>query len=272
MKIYEKVVIGVDGQIVEEVSYELPGGSPVALCKGGGSSTTTTEVPEWQAPYLKNIYSLGAAQSQKPIEYYPGSTVAGFQPEQTAAQWATTQRALQGSPLLGAAQQENLQTVQGQYLNPDTNPWLAKTYETAAKDVTNTFGQTIMPGITKEAGAAGAWGGAREGVARGTALTGFAGELSDLATKIYAPAYEAERNRQQAAVGVAPGLAEADYGDISKLAAVGQEKQAMDQAKIDAALEQWQFSQMEPWQRLGMYSNLITGDVGGTTLSTGGGK
>lgn len=269
MKIYTKVVIGRDGLVIEEESYEYSG--PVSECKGGGTATTTTTVPDWQRPYLENIYGLAQGQSTKPVEYYPGQPVAGFTAEQQGAQQATTNRAIMGSPLLGSAQQENLRTTSGEYLNPDTNPWLAKTYETAARDVATTFGNVTMPGIRKEAGAAGAWGGARQGVATGTALTGLSQNLGDLATKIYAPAYEAERSRQQAGVAAAPALAEADYADIGKLAAVGQEKQAMDQAQIDAAIKQWQFSQMEPWQRLGMYSNLVTGDAGGITTSSGGG-
>ena len=269
MKIYKRVVIGPDGLVKEEESYEYTG--PIIALKGGDSSTTT-EIPEWQQPYLKDIYGQAAGLGEKNIQYYPGQTVSPFTPEQTAAQTATTTRAMRGSPLLGAAQAENLKTTQGQYLDPSTNPWLTKTYDVAAKDVAKTFGQTTMPMIAKEAGAAGAWGGARQGVAQGAAATGFAGELSDLATKIYGPAYQQERGIQQAAVGMAPGLAEADYGDISKLAAVGQEKQAMDQAQIDAAMKQWEFSQMEPWQRLGMYSNVLTGETGGTSISTGGGK
>jgi hypothetical protein len=271
MKIYTKIVLNLKGEIVEEESFEYHG--PVAECKGGGgSSTTTTTIPDWQKPYLENIYGLAQGQSTKPVQYYPGQTVSGFTPEQQVAQQATTTRAITGSPLLGAAQNENLKTTSGQYLDPNTNPWLAKTYETAARDVANTFGNVTVPGIRKEAGATGAWGGARQGVAEGTALTGFSQNLADLATKIYAPAYEAERARQQTAVTAAPALAEADYGDIAKLAAVGQEKQAMDQAQIDAAVKAWQFQQMEPWQRLGMYSNLITGDVGGTTTSGASGK
>lgn len=315
MKIYTKVVWNLKGEVIEEESYEYSGS--VAECKGGGgTSTTTTAVPSWQEPYLQNIYGLAQGQSEKPIQYYPGTTVAGFTPEQTAAQTATTNRSLLGNPLVPQAQgelsktmggeyfgreyvnplsqAETNKTISGAYLDPNTNPWLAKTYETAAKDVAKTFGQVTMPMISKEAGAAGMWGGAREGVAKGAALTGFSENLADLATKIYAPAYEtergrqvgatesaqalanqqyqAERARQTAAVTQAPALAEADYSDIAKLAAVGQEKQAMNQAQIDAALKAWEFSQMEPWQRMGMYSNLITGDVGGTTLSTGGGK
>jgi len=270
MKVYTRVVFGWDGSVVEEDSYEYHG--QVGWCKGGGTSTTTSEVPDWQKPYLQDIYGMASGQVGTPVQYYPGETVSGFTPEQQAAQQATTFRSLEGSPLLGSAQQENLKTTGGQYLDPNTNPWLAKTYEQAARDVTKTFGTVTAPMITKEAGAAGAWGGAREGVAKGTALSGFSQNLADLATKIYAPAYETERGRQQAAVAQAPALAEADYSDISKLAAVGQEKQAMEQARIDAAMKEWEFSQMEPWQRLGMYSNLITGDAGGTTISTGGGK
>jgi hypothetical protein len=93
-----------------------------------------------------------------------------------------------------------------------------------------------------------------------------------MATQIYGQNYQTERERQNAAVMNAPTMAAADYADIGKLAAVGEEKQAMDQANIDAAAKAWEFYQTEPWNRLGMYSNLITGDVGGTTMSTGGGK
>ncbi len=314
MKVYKKLVLSTTGQVLEEDSYEYLG--PVTDSKRGNSSTTNTEIPEWQQPYLKDIYGQASGLGEKNIQYYPGQTVSPFTPEQAAAQTATTNRALQGSPLLGAAQQQTLGTIQGQgygqeyvnplsqkevnktisgaYLDPNTNPWLAKTYETAAQDVAKTFGQVTAPAIRKEAMGTGAFGGARQGVAEGTAATGFAGELSNLATKIYGPAYEtergrqttatqqaqdlanqqyqAERARQMAATAAGPGMAEADYEDISKLAAVGQEKQAMDQAGIDAAMKKWEFSQMEPWQRLGMYSNILTGDVGGTTLSTGGGK
>ncbi len=311
MKIYRKVVLDLAGRIIEEDSFEYSG--PVIECKGG-SSTTTTGTPQWQSPYLQDVYQMSQGLSRQPITAYPGSTVAGFSPQQQAAQFATTNRALQGSPLLGSAQAQNLMTmgggymqsptiqgdyfktptISGQYLNPQTNPWLSKTFEMSAKDVTDKYQQGIFPQIKSAAMGTGAYGGSRQGVAEGIASGKFAEELSDLATKIYGPAYEAERQRQEAAYGMergfqegaygaergyqqaamqfAPTLAEADYADISKMAAVGEEQQSMQQALIDDAIKRWEFSQLEPWQRLGMYSNLITGDVGGITTSMRSGK
>lgn len=70
----------------------------------------------------------------------------------------------------------------------------------------------------------------------------------------------------------APALAEADYTDISKLAGVGEEKQGMQQSLDDAAKQAYQFTQTEPWNRLGMYSNLVSGGQGGTTAGTYSGK
>jgi len=269
MKIYRKLVLNSAGSIIEEDSYEYAG--PIAECKGG-SSTTTTAVPSWQQPYLENIYTRGLGLSGEPIQKYPGTTVAGFTPEQQAAQGWTTQRALLGSPLQKAGQQEALNTIQGNYLDPNSNPWLSQTYETAARDVTRKFAETTMPQIKNAAMGSGAYGGARQGVAEGIAGRGLGTELGDLASKIYGPAYQQERGLQTQMATQAPTMAAADYADISKLAAVGEEQQAMEQAKIDAAIKSWEFSQLEPWQRLGMYSNLVTGDYGGTTSSMSSGK
>jgi hypothetical protein len=271
MKVYRKVVMSmVTLQVIEEDWYEYEG--EVAQCKGGGSSTTTTSVPEWQQPYLTDIYQRALQQSYKPISYYSGNTVAGFTPEQQVAQGLTTSRALSGSPLLRAAQETTQKTVQGDFLSPETNPWLEKTYEQSARDLTNKFTQATLPNIRSSAMGAGAYGGSRHGVAEGMAYRGLQEELSDLATNIYGGAYESERNRMQNALSLAQPLAEADYADIARLSAVGEEKQAMEQALIDEMIKRYEFEQLEPWQRLGMYSNLVTGDVGGTTTSMRSGK
>lgn len=332
MKIYRKLVFDWDCNVIEEDSYEYDG--PIAECKGG-SSTTTTATPDWQQPYLQDIYNVTQGLSRQNIQTYPGQTVAGFSQPQQMAQTATMGRAMQGSPLLGAAQKQNLATTQGaglntptiqgqyfntptiqgaylntptakgDYLNPNTNPWLAETYGTAARKATQTFGEQTMPEIRRMAMGQGAFGGTRMGVAEGEAMGRFGDTLGDIATGIYGPAYqterqlqegaigrerglmeqaygqerglqtqgyEAERARQQTATQFAPTLAEADYSDIGKLAAVGEEQQGMNQALIDEAIKRWEFSQLEPWQRLGMYSNLITGNVGSDVTSMRSGK
>lgn len=269
MKIYRRLVLSLEGEVLEEDSYEYSG--PVAECKGG-SSTTTTQPNEFQIPYLKDIYNISQGMSQYPVSYYPGTTTAGFAPAQQYAQQATANRAITGSPLLGTSQAETMKTMQGDYLNPASNPWLAKTYETAARNATQTFGESTMPEIRRMAMGAGAYGGSRQGVAEGVAMGRFGDTLGNIATGIYGPAYQQERGLQTQATQFAPQLAQQDYYDIGRLAAVGEEQQAMQQAQVDEAIKRWEFSQLEPWQRLGMYSNLITGDVGGTTSSMRSGK
>ena len=59
-----------------------------------------------QAPFLKT----GFAEAQKLYDapgpnYFPGSTVSGFNPLQSAAQSAGADRAMTGNPLLPAAQE-----------------------------------------------------------------------------------------------------------------------------------------------------------------------
>ncbi len=269
MKVYRKIVINSCGEILYEDSEIYYG--EVAACKGG-SSTTQTQPLEEQKPYLQDIWSKAQGQYQTPLGYYSGTKVAGFTPEQQMAQEWTTQRALAGSPLLGGAQQGVYNTMGGQYLSPESNLWLAETYKVGAQNLGQQYGEITMPELRRSAMGAGAYGGSRQGVSEGIASRGLAQGLSSLATGIYGPAYEAERGRQMQAYQMAPGLAEADYTDIGKLAAVGEEKQAMSQSLIDEMVKQYEYSQLEPWQRLGMYSNLITGDVDGTTMSSRSGK
>ena len=62
------------------------------MCNGGGSTTTVQATEPWeeQIPYLtagfdaaKKLFNQGVP------EYYPGETLAGFDPAQTAAHQAT---------------------------------------------------------------------------------------------------------------------------------------------------------------------------------------
>ena len=92
------------------------------------------------------------------------------------------------------------------------------------------------------------------------------------ATGIQEDAYQQESARMMQALGMAPELARADYDDYAQLAAVGAERQAMEQALIDAEREKFEWEQRQPWEQLGMYSDMIQGNYGGTATSTGGGK
>jgi hypothetical protein len=84
---------------------------------GGGQQETKTEIAPEFKPYI--TYSLGEAQ-----RLYQGmpQAPATLAPEQSAFSQAAIQQAAQraqmGSPLVGAAQAEQLATIQGRGVNP----------------------------------------------------------------------------------------------------------------------------------------------------------
>ena len=83
----------------------------------GGTSTTVqkTEPFEGQKPFL--IQGFQAAEQNilnRPAQFFPGQTVAGFSPETEAALQRTAQRAEQGSPLQQAAEAQLQQQITGQ--------------------------------------------------------------------------------------------------------------------------------------------------------------
>jgi hypothetical protein len=68
---------------------------------------------------------------------------------------------------------------------------------------------------------------------------------------------------------MAPQTAAAGYAPAQNIASVGGMKEDQTQNAINQAMSNWQFSQMEPWQRLGLFSGNIAGNYGGTSNSTG---
>lgn len=216
------------------------------------TATTYTEPSRLQLPYLK----MGLFEAQKlygsPLTYYPGETIAGFTPEQQLAQQLATQRALAGSPLLGAGKSELQATITGQYLTPQSNPYLRHYTQRAFEET--------LPMIDTSAIQAGRYGSGAWGLMRGRTM-------ADITSNIFGQAYEAERGRQLQALQLAPAYAESEWADISRLAAVGEEKQAMEQARINEEIARHEFGQLEPWQRLANYMNLISGQLGGTTYA-----
>jgi hypothetical protein len=87
-----------------------------------------------------------------------------------------------------------------------------------------------------------------------------AGALGDI--------YGRERANQVQAMGAAPGLSELDYQDIARLQEVGSVREDLTQQGINEAMQRFQFENMQPWDQLGLYNQMIQGTYGGTTTQT----
>ena len=217
----------------------LMGGAGGGLFGSQPTQQTTTQVNDpWSGiqPFLNGPGGIYPAAQQLYQSNAP--TVAGFSPEQEAAFGLQTQRALSGSPLNFAAQQQNLSTINGDYLYG--NPGFNAAYQAAANK--------IIPQVDSAFASGGRYG-------SGLAETAKAGALGDA----FAGLYNAERGRQQNAVSMAPNLAAQDYFDYSQLADVGAQRQALAQQQLDS-----------PFTRLQRYASVIQpgAGIGGTSTQT----
>jgi len=176
--------------------------------------TTTSEPSGSVKPYL----DYGLAESQR-LYQAGGTPVVGPSDVTQQAMQAIENRAMQGSPLLGAAQTQQLGTVQGDYLSG--NPFFQGAFQPAAQQATSAFNQAIG-NIGSQASRAGRYGSGAMGEFQNQAAGQLAQSLTNTAGQLAYQNYAQERGRQEAAATGAPQMAAADYGDISKLLGVGQ--------------------------------------------------
>lgn len=230
---------------------------------GGGSGSTTTNVtgpPEFVRPYWEANILGGQQLSQRPLELYGGQGVAGFSPEQLAGQEMMTNRALQGNPLIGQANQQLSSTMAGDYLRPESNPYLQANVNQALGDVSKQFQTGPMANAMAQFQRGGAFGGS----AHQEYMQGQQKQLGDtlggIASQMYGQNYAQERQNQIGATGMADRYGNADYQDALALQQVGDIRQRQTQAGIDYDRSLYDQAWNYPSQQL----NFMTGLIGGS--------
>lgn len=222
---------------------------------GGGNSTTTQKSDPWigAQPYLTDYLKLGQQVTKNPYQFYNGDTVAGFSPEQELGFNLGTQRALAGSPTLNAANQNITDTLNGNYLSPDSNPYLKANVDQALNDVT---GRVNSQFNNNNFG----------GSAHQETLTR---NLGDTASQLYGQNYANERGNQLNAAGQAIGLSNADYNDSAALQAIGAQRQGLANQYLGNASTQFTNAANFPYEQLQRYGNVVSQGTGagGTTTT-----
>jgi hypothetical protein len=232
---------------------------------GGGSqkSTTTTSIDPSIAPYV--TYGLEEAkrlyQGTGP-QYFQGQTyVSPSEATQQSLQMAR-ERALGGSPLIKAAQQETLDTIAGR----GVNPFLAGALEQTNRLAGEQYNRNIQ-GLQSQASSAGRYGSSAMGQQAGQAQDIFARALAEQGGQLAYGSAEAERARQMAAVNAAPGMANADYFDINQLLKTGQAGESYDTAKLQADINRFNYEQNLPQMKLSQFANLFSSVPQGSTTT-----
>jgi hypothetical protein len=206
------------------------------------TQTTSTELPKEFRPLASGLADYAGQVAQMP--FYPGPQLAGITPEQEAGLGMATQRALAGSDVTRAAQNNAVQTLNGGYENPYIDSMVKKTQD----DVMARFG----PQLAKN------WGNS------GVQQT-LAGTLADAGNSVRYQGYNDERTRQMQAMGLAPGLVAGDYADAQALTGVGDFRRGYAQDILNLGQAEYN----HPQAQLGILQNALASATGGSQSTTG---
>ena len=227
---------------------------------GGGTqeSTTKTEISPDFKPFI--TYSLEEAKRRyQAMPEAPKTLAAPMSGATTEALRLAEERALSGSPLLRAAQAEQLATIQGRGVNPFLGGALEQANRLAGEEYTRN-----IQNLQSQAASAGRYGSAAMGQQVGVNQDIFARALAEQGGKLAYTSAEAERARQVEAARNAPAMSAADYSDIQRLLQVGQGREGYIEKGIQGRLG----AQDIPLQRLQRAANVFYGAPLETTTET----
>jgi len=227
------------------------------------TTTSTTSIDPNIQPYL--TYGLSEARKQYEgggPKFYPGQGYVGPSTATQTALQALQARAMAGNPLLSQAQGNVSGMLAGDYLGG--NPFFQGAFQPAAAAAQTAFNKSIGD-ISSAASKAGRYGSGAMGDLQSQAAGTFAQKLADTAGKLSYENYAQERQNQMRALGMAPGLAEADYGDINKLLGAGQLGEGYQTSALQADMARYNFEQNAPQRNLTNYLNMVYGFPAGKT-------
>ena len=255
-------------ELVQSFTFYGGGGSG-----GGGSSESRTELDPTIRPFVefglneaKNLY-----QTTTP-EYFAGQTYVSPSAQTESALAQAEAQARAGSPLTGAALNQQLGTVQGQYLG--ANPYFQAAMQPAVQSATQAYNDAIKQ-AQGSASMAGRYGSNVSADLQNRAASTLAQTLSNRAGELAYQNYATERGRQEAAALQAPQLAQSRFQDINQLMNIGQVREDYSQKALEDQIARYEFEQNKPYTKLQAYLGAAYGaPVGQVTKTTqsGGGK
>jgi len=231
-------------------------------------TTSSSEPYAGQKPFLEAGFERARTDVlEQPGEYYPNSTVVPFSPTTLQGLDLQQTRALAGSPITQAAQNQVQQTAQGDYLTAG-NPYAAQAIQNATAPLAQRFQEDVIPGIQSSFNNAGRFGSGLQARQQERAGEAVANQMGDIATNMGLQIYGDERQRQIQASQLAPQLAATDYADIQALKGVGVEQESMAGNILQDDISRFNYAQQAPKDALAQYMALVSGGGYNTTTAS----
>jgi hypothetical protein len=268
---------------------------------GGGPSVittqSTTEPWEEQKPYLtggfkeaKRLYNKGVP------EYYPGETLAGFDPMQKAAQQATLGYAMgpRAAGMQAGGEGALMRSLGGYtgFTRGQAGDLLAGNVRTGAgtpygamenaltQGVMSNLQKNILPGIRQQQVMYQPGGSSRGALEQNKAVSAAVQSgLTKPLAQMYGDAYQTAQGmrmpmsqsiigQQQYGQQMYPSIMNAPLGMYGAMGGVGEQRRAMTQEGIDQDMARYQYQSNAGQNALRNYMAMVTGDYGSTTTST----
>ncbi len=233
---------------------------------GGGSSETKQGIDPMLKPYVK--YGLNEAQSLYQTdspEYYGGQTYVAPSEQTQSAFQAAQNRAMQGNPLLPAAQRQQQDVISGAYLQ--NNPYFERAMQGASQGATTAYNDAIRQ-AQGSAAQAGRYGSNVSADLQNRAATTLSNTLANKYGELAYQNYANERGMQNQASQFAPTLANADYQDINQLLQVGQGMEDYQKTALQADIDRFNFEQNKPYAKLQTFLSSVYGAPQGSVSTT----
>lgn len=207
-----------------------------------------------QQPYIKEIFGEAQRLYNDPSrpQFFPGQTYASPSNATLTGLQRAEDTAMAGSPVISGAQDEASKILSGDYLRGD-HPYMQGMIDRTAADV--------LPRVNAGFLNAGGPGGLQT---RAATMA-----LADSANSLRFQNYGAERANMMNTMNNAGNIAGQRYLDPAMLGQVGAQREAIAQQPITEAVARHEFDQNAPWGQLANYLQMIQGNYGGTSNTTG---
>lgn len=233
---------------------------------GGKTQTIEKDASPWtgQQPYIADM--LRQAQQLQQTggpDVYTGTRVAAQSPLLTQGQQYVQNYAnTTGVQQVNATNDALYSALQAPDLNSGT---FQNAAEAAIRPAIKLYGENVLPQIRGDAQAAGQFGGSRQGIAEGIATDRLQQNILDTTSKMALDYYNQGLTAQGRAIALAPQTMQAGMFPGAALSQVGGQQMQYEQMLLDAAQQQFAEQEMQPWNNLGLYQNLVQGNYGSKT-------
>ena len=239
----------------------------------GGSQTSTTatdfssETGPWepQVPYIKSGFEQARKlYEQGPPDYYPGETLAGFDPAQTYAQEATIDyvRGPRAAGMQAGAEASLMQGLSGR-IDPSAYKPMVDAY---TRDVIGNLQTNILPGVRQQQVMYQPGGSSRAALQQNKAVAdAVKSGMSTPLAQMYTNAYTQAQDRALRSGSLYPSIMAAPMSMYEAVGEVGAQRRAMTQEAMNRDQARYAYESAAPQNALQNYMAMITGNYGSTS-------